>query len=375
MKQQPVKAFSWMQTEMRIDFRSKLITKYTKVEVIEISFIIIISQPFFVLGQAVRYVEKEIGMKLQEGYKEKKGQQFDSPQQHGKMNDESHILHHQGDNTSTRSNRLSEEETHIVEGENDGRTSVEEEFLQFCESTSQKKSSPGSEYGRSLLFEAIEDLEQSSPEILSKKITKLKRKGATHSQRLAKARENSDEIQQNKRNATILLRPAPLENLQSLGDLNKYYITEKCDGINCYWDGTTLYTSSFNKCNPYQEFLEDFPKQKLIGQLVAKNGSTTCQQLRSLASTPCDKWLDLVFIVEDLHDEKLPFKERLKIMKEIKESPYIQVSPYKVFEEEHGLDGFIQSARSKNIKKVCLKHPEGLYRGGGSGGFYSYSVN
>ena len=360
--------------EQRIDSKSTVNAKSMKVQVT--SSLLFPNLTLFV-GEAIRYVENEVVKRLREGYQEKKGQQH-LPQQQSKSNLNFKIDDDNNKSHPQQRGRLVEESHTAVESENGNadRTSCcsfeieEEEILQ---DDHKKKSSreSHSHYGKSLLFEASEDFEPtSSPEILSKKIAKTKRTGAP---RPKKSQENSDEIQLNKRNATILLRPAPVNDPQSLGELNKYYITEKCEGMNCYWDGTTLYTSSFKKCNPYQEFLEGFPNLKLVGQLVSRTSSTV-QQLRSLAPTPTEKWLELVFIVQDLHDTELPFKDRFKILKEIKETQFIAVSPYRVFEEEDGLDQFIQSAKLRSTKEIYLKHPEGTYRGGCSGGFYSYTI-
>ena len=47
-----------------------------------------------------------------------------------------------------------------------------------------------------------------------------------------------------------------------------WYMSEKLDGVRCYWDGKNLYSRAGNKFYPPPYFIKDFPKDfELDGEL------------------------------------------------------------------------------------------------------------
>jgi len=320
-------------------------------------------------SKAIRFIEREVEKKFQEGYQERKLEGTDS-----KIHQQENHPFSTNQNPQSSEDPFSQDESfsqndHHLEEEEDEVSSVSEN----CSSDQQPS------YGRRLILDAFEEIEQDvplKPKIISKKIQKPKVRVFQY-QGLARSQENSEkaqEIQMHKRNCRILLRPSPLETLEQI-DFKNYYMTERFEGISCYWDGKTLYTSSFNKCEPYKDFLKDFPQQQLIGELVMINGSTIYQQVRSLTQTPSEKWLDLVFVVQDLRDEKLPFNKRLDVLKTIKTSAHITIAPYKIYEQTTDLNAFIEKAKSRQVKDIYLKYSQGEFKGGNSGGFYIYPLS
>ncbi len=103
-------------------------------------------------------------------------------------------------------------------------------------------------------------------------------------------------------------------------DLNKYWVSEKYDGVRAIWNGKQLLSRGGNIYHAPQWFTKDFPHTKLDGELwIAR------QSFELLVSTVRDNspdnnaWRKVKFMVFDMPDSPLKFSERLKAIKHLLE--------------------------------------------------------
>lgn len=139
-------------------------------------------------------------------------------------------------------------------------------------------------------------------------------------------------------------------------DIEKYWVSEKYDGVRAYWDGTRFLSRQGNEYTAPEWFTAGFPKHPLDGELwIARN---TFEQLISAVKKdkPIDeKWRQVRFMVFELPDTSGTFSDRLTQMKSLIEpieNKYIQlVEQYRVASH---------AALMKKLDQVVANGAEGL---------------
>ena len=111
-------------------------------------------------------------------------------------------------------------------------------------------------------------------------------------------------------------------------DPTGWIMSEKLDGVRCFWTGTTMYSRNGNRFFFPKFFTRGWPKSQLDGELFIDRGqfSKTLSAVRK--NVPIDsEWKNVKYLVFDCPGVKKPFKERLalmdKVIKEI-DSPYLK---------------------------------------------------
>ena len=105
-----------------------------------------------------------------------------------------------------------------------------------------------------------------------------------------------------------------LANIYHQGiNLGEYWVSEKYDGVRALWNGEHLISRGGNIFHAPSWFIENFPKQKLDGELWIDR-----QKFESVVSTVRDKtpddtaWKKIKYMVFDAPESPLAFDERLK---------------------------------------------------------------
>ena len=115
--------------------------------------------------------------------------------------------------------------------------------------------------------------------------------------------------------AKDLAKPAlMLANIYHPGiKLNEYWVSEKYDGVRAIWDGKQLVSRGGNIYHAPAWFTENFPKQRLDGELWIGR-----QQFEQTVNTVRDKvandkgWRKVKFMVFDLPDSPFIFDKRIQ---------------------------------------------------------------
>lgn len=110
-------------------------------------------------------------------------------------------------------------------------------------------------------------------------------------------------------------------------DLERYWVSEKLDGVRARWDGETLVSRGGNRFNAPPWFTDGFPREPLDGELWMGRGTFERLSGAVRRQTPNDaEWRTIRFMVFDLPTSPVPFDERLqrlRVIFETIESPRI----------------------------------------------------
>lgn len=163
----------------------------------------------------------------------------------------------------------------------------------------------------------------------------------------------------------------PLANsYQSDHAIEKYWVSEKLDGVRAYWDGQQLLSKRGNIYHAPKWFTAGFPPFPLDGELWIARG-----QFEPLLSTvrklqPVDsEWRRVRYMLFDLPRPDTPFGERLMALQQIlkdKPSPYLQMIPQQRIGDQQVLDQLLDEVIAKGGEGLMLHHQDSLYLTGRS---------
>ncbi|MCF6204898.1 MAG: DNA ligase [Methylococcaceae bacterium] len=151
-------------------------------------------------------------------------------------------------------------------------------------------------------------------------------------------------------------------------DLSQYLVSEKLDGVRAYWDGKKLISKQGNEYIAPVWFTKDFPDQALDGELWLGRG--LFQSLLSIVSKthPVDEeWSKVEYAVFDLPDKKLPFTERLKILRQlipISKKPYLTLIHQYKLKDKHALNDDLNRIIAAGGEGLMLHRKDSLYQAG-----------
>ena len=120
----------------------------------------------------------------------------------------------------------------------------------------------------------------------------------------------------------------PLANVYREGvDLDRYWVSEKLDGVRAYWDGERLLSRKGNRINAPPWFVEHFPRVPLDGELWMGRGAFERLSGAVRRQRPDDaQWREIRFMVFDLPASPGTFDRRLQRLREMFgtiASPYV----------------------------------------------------
>ena len=120
----------------------------------------------------------------------------------------------------------------------------------------------------------------------------------------------------------------PLANVYREGvDLDRYWVSEKLDGVRAYWDGERLLSRKGNRINAPPWFVEHFPRVPLDGELWMGRGAFERLSGAVRRQRPDDaQWREIRFMVFDLPSSPGTFDRRLQRLREMFgtiASPYV----------------------------------------------------
>ena len=96
-----------------------------------------------------------------------------------------------------------------------------------------------------------------------------------------------------------------------------WLMSEKLDGVRCFWNGTTMFSRNGNKFYPPQWFKDQLPKDiALDGELWTKRDDFQRAVSIVKRQDENDDWKEITYMVYDAPCLKVNFAERLKVIEE-----------------------------------------------------------
>ena len=144
-------------------------------------------------------------------------------------------------------------------------------------------------------------------------------------------------------------------------------MSEKLDGVRCYWNGKTMYTRNGNPFHAPDEFKAMLPKIALDGELWT--GRDDFQKIVSIVrkqDTKNPEWSKIKFMVFDAPLVPGDFETRLRVCKaEIAKLPrtVCQLLNQVTCTSKEKLATLMDAVLSEKGEGVMLKDPASLYEG------------
>jgi len=148
-------------------------------------------------------------------------------------------------------------------------------------------------------------------------------------------------------------------------DPTGWYMSEKLDGVRCFWNGKTMWSRNGKQYFPPKFFVKDFPKSPLDGELWT--GRSTFQKCVSYVrkQTPLDhEWRNVKYMVFDAPELKMTFKDRYKKMKEVFgkiKCPYIELLDHRICKGRSDLNDELAVVQNVGGEGLMIRNPNSFY--------------
>ena len=147
-----------------------------------------------------------------------------------------------------------------------------------------------------------------------------------------------------------------------------YWVSEKLDGIRCYWNGEELLTRNGNPIYAPKWFTDPLPNIELDGELWIGRGSYQILTRIALDKKPnLQLWEKVTFQVFDLPASKAPFEMRQNQLKNIvKESPalHLKLVKQKRMNSLPTIQTYLKDLVDSGAEGLMLRTPDSPYQTG-----------
>lgn len=150
-------------------------------------------------------------------------------------------------------------------------------------------------------------------------------------------------------------------------DLSKYWVSEKFDGVRALWDGDQFISRGGNIYHAPEWFINQFPKQRLDGELWISR-----QSFELLVSTVRDKvpdqeaWKEVKFMVFDVPDVDGTFDIRLQYLNKLINSsqiPWLKAVKQIKMKDHNELMQYLEEITEAGAEGLMLHKGSSLYKG------------
>lgn len=149
-----------------------------------------------------------------------------------------------------------------------------------------------------------------------------------------------------------------------------YWVSEKLDGIRCYWNGENLLSRNGKKIHAPDWFIKNFPKQTLDGELWIARGSFSLLSKTVLDHKPDAKlWKQVSYQVFDLPNNPAPFELRQAQLKKTIERiklPHVQMVEQIYLKNNQEIEQHLHQLVEQGAEGIMLRTPNSVYQVGRS---------
>lgn len=147
-----------------------------------------------------------------------------------------------------------------------------------------------------------------------------------------------------------------------LNDPTGYIMSEKLDGVRCFWNGKELY--SRNKLRFYAPpfFTKNWPKAQLDGELwIGRNTFQKCVSVVRKQNPIEEEWKNVYYVVYDAPGLAKPFKDRIKALQQVLpklNNPHIKCHPHIECKSREHLIEELDNVLKKEGEGLMLRDPK-----------------
>lgn len=150
-------------------------------------------------------------------------------------------------------------------------------------------------------------------------------------------------------------------------NLDDYWVSEKYDGVRALWNGQQLISRGGNIYHSPKWFIENFPKQKLDGELWIGR-----QSFEELVSTVRDNepdeeaWKQVRFMVFDMPESSLQFDKRIELIKTVvneADIPWLKMVKQWKIKTHSNLMTQLKEVTAAGAEGLMLHRGDSFYKG------------
>ncbi|MEH6344624.1 MAG: DNA ligase [Bermanella sp.] len=149
-----------------------------------------------------------------------------------------------------------------------------------------------------------------------------------------------------------------------------FWVSEKLDGVRCYWDGQQLQTRSGRLIHAPTWFTKNFPQEALDGELWIKRGGYQLLTKAVLDKKPNEKlWAQVSYQAFDLPKSEMPFEIRQKKLGNLirtSQSSYLKLVTQKKMNSLPTIKLYLKQVVENGAEGLMLRKPDSLYEAGRS---------
>lgn len=145
-------------------------------------------------------------------------------------------------------------------------------------------------------------------------------------------------------------------------DPTGWWVSEKMDGVRCYWDGQNLISRQGNIFHAPNWYKQTFPKFALDGELWM--GRQKFKQTISVVKRLDGglQWKNVRYMVLDAPELKLPFEERIKYLKGvITNTEFMQIHPHSKIVSRKHLREVLKQVTADGAEGLMIREPGSMY--------------
>ena len=152
-------------------------------------------------------------------------------------------------------------------------------------------------------------------------------------------------------------------------DLTGWWLSEKLDGVRCYWDGSRFWSRQGNRFYAPEWFTQGLPPIPLDGELWL--GRKRFQRTVSIVrrENGGELWRQLLYVVFDAPQADGPFEERRRVMADAAredQCPFVRVHYQAICEGTDDLRRELARIEALGGEGLMLREPGSLYQAGRS---------
>ena len=149
-------------------------------------------------------------------------------------------------------------------------------------------------------------------------------------------------------------------------NIQKYWVSEKLDGVRGYWDGKNLISRQGNIFNSPKWFTKNFPTTPLDGELwIGREKFELVSGIVRQIKASDQDWQKITFMIFDLPTSKEKFTVRITQMQNIVKktnSPYLQMIPQQHISNKVQLQALLENILRKGGEGLMIHKGSAYYQ-------------
>ncbi|WP_372880152.1 DNA ligase [Psychromonas sp.] len=148
--------------------------------------------------------------------------------------------------------------------------------------------------------------------------------------------------------------------------IEKYWVSEKLDGVRAYWNGQQLISKQGNIFHAPDWFIKDFPIIPLDGELwIGRNQFEKVSSITRKQNATDQEWQQVSFMIFDMPGSYAHFTARLAVLEkliELSDSPYLKLIKQQQLQSNEQLQSLLEEVLAQGGEGLMLHKADAYYQ-------------